>query len=73
MVPTPGEPGMALGFVVRATTEVEARQMASAAGGDETGIGRDPWFDVEMSTCVELVAEGPPGVVIVDFVGMHVE
>ena len=64
----------ALGFVVRAETENEARKMANDAGGDETGpiqqivyrTGGDPWLDPSLSTCVELTGDGEPGVIIDD-------
>lgn len=66
----------AFGFVVRAETEAEARDMAHAEAGDETRgmfLGgktadtNEPWRNAKYSTCVELTAEGPAGVVMQDF------
>jgi hypothetical protein len=65
----------AFGFVVRAETEADARQLANAAGGDECGpirtepyrVGGDPWLDPRYSSCVELLPDGPPGVIILDY------
>lgn len=65
----------AFGFVVRAETEDEARKLANANGGDETGpitehvyrTGGDPWLDPSQSTCVELTPEGEAGVILRDY------
>lgn len=66
----------AFGFVVRAETEAEARDMAHADAGDEsrgefmnekTANTREPWKDATYSTCVELLPEGPAEVVMQDF------
>ena len=60
----------AFGFVVRAETEGEARAMANKAGGDEVrdfGKSYPAWTASEHSTCVELLAEGEPGIIIQDF------
>ena len=62
------------GFVVRAENEQEARKLANAAGGRETGkianivyrTGGDPWLDPKFSTCTELVPEGEAEVIIRD-------
>ena len=51
------------GFVVRAETEDEARLLASKQAGDE---GHHAWMEPFESTCVELTADGPAGVVIQD-------
>ena len=68
----------ARGHVVRAETEEEARLLANAFGGAETGpfddgkqnyiyrTGGDPWLDPKQSTCVELTVGGDVGVVISD-------
>ena len=74
---SPWEPwyDKAFGFVVRAETEDEARQLANDEGGDECGpvthtiyrTGGNPWLDPAFSTCEELTADGAPGVVIQDF------
>ena len=60
----------AFGFVVRAETEKEARRMANEEGGAEkveASHDEDPWINPRLSTCVELTADGEPGVVILDF------
>lgn len=65
------------GFVVRAETEAEAREFAHADAGPENYSGKfidsefpstnGPWKDARYSTCVELLPEGEPGVVMGDF------
>jgi hypothetical protein len=59
----------AFGFVVRADSEAEARQIAQSNGGDELGwdIKRDCWTDPTAATCIKLSVEGPSGVVMRDF------
>lgn len=66
----------AFGFVVRAETEAEARDMAHAGAGDEnrgqfmnakTANTQEPWKDAKYSTCVELLPDGPAEVVMQDF------
>lgn len=66
----------AIGFVVRADTEVDARRIANTHGGDETGLirrdvyrtGGDPWLTANWSTCEELAAcEGEAGLVLRDY------
>jgi hypothetical protein len=69
----------ACGHVVRAETGEEARVLANAFGGAETGpfddehanciyrTGGDPWLDPKQSICVELTAGGDVGVVLSDF------
>ena len=65
----------AFGFVVRAETEEQARQMANGNGGDECGpvksyvyrTGGDPWLDPKQSTCEELTADGEAEIIIRDF------
>jgi len=73
----------AFGFVVRAETEEEARQLADAEAGDENNAvnaegyyiygpaaakqERHPWLLAEFSTCVILTADGDAGVIIKDF------
>ncbi len=53
------------GFVIRAETAMEARQLAASVEycGDEGSL---PWLDEKLSTAVELLADGPKGVVIID-------
>lgn len=64
------------GFVVRAETEPDARQLANAEGENEKGptrfifddrYGGDPWLDPKYSTCVELTADGESCVILRDF------
>ena len=65
----------AFAFVVLAETEQEARQMANAEGGAETGpishcvyrTGGDPWLDPVYSNCEELLPQGEPGVIVRDY------
>ncbi len=57
----------AWGFVVRSETESEARQIAQDGGGDEVRSGKTPWIDPSITTCIELTADGEPGVVLEDF------
>ena len=65
----------AFGFVIRSNTEDEARYIANENGGDENGpvsfstyrTGGNPWLDPKLSTCIELLPDGEPGLVIRDF------
>lgn len=61
----------AFGFVVRASTESEARTFAARQGGDENPryntTENSPWLDEKMSTCKKLTYEGEAGIVIRDF------
>jgi hypothetical protein len=66
----------AFGFVVRAETEAEARDMAHAEAGDENRgmfLGRktadtnEPWKNAKYSTCTELLPNGAAEVVMKDF------
>jgi hypothetical protein len=57
----------AFGFVIRAETEEEARALADANGGDESGATKHPWKDAKYSTCDELRPEGAAEVVMQDF------
>jgi len=52
------------GFVVRAEDSASARQYAEEECCDE---GRGTWLSEVNSSCIELRAEGVPGVVIKDF------
>ena len=55
----------AFGFVIQAETEERARELAQHLGGNET---RWPaWTDSELSTCRELVVNGPEHIVISDY------
>lgn len=61
------------GFVIRAETEQQAREIAEENGGCENEEGyyssalKVVWCDSALVSCVELTAEGEPGVVIHDF------
>ena len=65
----------AFGFVVCAESEEEARKLANASGGEETGpvthnvyrTGGDPWLDSKFSICIPLVAGDKPEVILEDF------
>lgn len=51
------------GFVVRAETEQEARDIAAA----HSYYGRDSFRSSRLSTCVEVKVEGDPGIILGDF------
>lgn len=55
---------VANGFVVRAYTEDEARQLAANDCGDE---GVDVWLNYDVTQCTELTTEGEIGVILRDF------
>lgn len=58
------------GFIIRAENEATARDMAHAKAGDENesqASTREPWKDAKYSTCVELLPEGSPGIVMEDY------
>jgi len=58
----------AFGFVIRAETEGEARELAHDNAGDENLEGIiTPWLDKKYSTCIELTEEGEIGMVLRDF------
>lgn len=58
----------AFGFVVRAETEREARDIAHDCAGDENRDPRaQPWKDAAYSTCVELTIDGEAGMVLRNF------
>lgn len=52
------------GFVVRAQNVKEARKLAADCHGDE---GRSVWLNAQITTCVELTADGPPEAILRDF------
>ena len=66
------------GFVVRAETEADARQIAHENAGDENQEGRygwqgtdlrypvKPWLHIKYSICEELTADGDAGLIIQD-------
>ena len=69
--PWASEYDCAYGFVVSAETEAEARRLAQAQGGDETGFpkgSRPTWKDAAYTTCDELTPGSEPGIVMRDFV-----
>lgn len=55
---------VALGFIVRAETEQQARELAAEQAGDE---GRNAWLDPDYSTCMVLTDTGEAGVILRDF------
>lgn len=56
----------AYGFVVRAETEAQARQVV--ADSDETGDeGADVWLDPTLALCREIPLDGTPEVIMRDF------
>jgi hypothetical protein len=66
----------AFGFVIRAESEVQARQLAHHSAGDENRCmwagekiadTTAPWLDAKYSICIELVADGEPSIVMRDF------
>lgn len=52
------------GFVIRADSERQARELAASKAGYE---GKEAWFRPQYSTCFELTVEGPAGVILRDF------
>ena len=52
------------GFVIRAETEAQAREIASTSAGDEKA---GTWLSADGSSCEELTTDGPPTVVLRDF------
>lgn len=63
----------AYGFVVRAESELAARQAIADAhekdnwrfmAGDE---GEAAWLDAQLTSCVELTTEGEPAILMRDF------
>jgi hypothetical protein len=57
----------AWGFVIRAKTKKEARQIAHENGGDESSKTSKPWLDPKITNCTVLTAKGDIGVVLRDF------
>lgn len=55
------------GFVIRATDEAAARQIAHDNGLGETAYtGQAPWLDATASTCKEVLVDGEAGVILSD-------
>lgn len=61
--------GRVFGLVVRAADGDEARWLAHQAAGDENTAldGVQPWLDDGYSECVELRADGPAEVLLVNY------
>jgi hypothetical protein len=55
------------GHVIRAETESDARRLASEDAGEWAKEMQRAWLDPSLSTCVELLPDGPPKVVLTDF------
>lgn len=55
---------VAVGFVIRAELENEARYLASQNHGDE---GIIVWFDPKLVSCKELIMAGERGAILRDF------
>lgn len=54
----------AIAFVVRASSDAHARQIASEQAGDE---GKAIWFDAAETQCEVIEPNGPPEVLCRDF------
>jgi len=52
------------GFVVRAETELLARE---TAGGAAEAEGAKMWLDSEISSCAEVTTTGPEEIILRDF------
>ena len=55
------------GFVVRAETEEQARQIAHESAGDENYGQLQPWLNSKYSECAELLQDGAAEMVLEDF------
>ena len=65
------------GFVVRAETEKEARELVMGNGGDEEGsktfidgravVRNSPWSDPKQSICIALLQDGESAIILEDF------
>lgn len=54
----------AYAFVVRASSEIAARKLAHANGGDENRSGESPWLNARLTSCEPLTARGKVGIII---------
>lgn len=54
------------GFIVRAATEKEAREMAQAKAGDEKEYG-EVWLNPKFTSCKPLKRIGRKGIIMRDF------
>ena len=57
----------AFGFVIRAETEKQARQIATDNSGGESHGGVYPWMDERYSICEELTQNGVSELVLRDY------
>lgn len=57
----------AFGFVIRASSEQEARQIADEEAGDENRSEEHPWLDVNYSMCIELIPDGKAQLILRDY------
>ena len=55
------------GFVIRADTEQQARELAHHRGEDENRSTLSPWLLAKYSTCTELTHDGETEVILEDF------
>lgn len=55
------------GFLIRAESELDARQQADNQAGDENRNAVHPWLDEKYSTCVNLNDVEETGVILQDF------
>lgn len=55
---------VALGFVIRAESEIRAREMAAELHGDEGPVG---WLSPELSACTVLKPDGAEKIILRDF------
>jgi len=55
---------LTFGAVVRAETELAARQLMSGANDED--IQGHPWLDARFSSCVELTPDGEAGIIQTD-------
>lgn len=59
--------GIVKGFVVRATNEAQAREIAEMQAGDES-YPQKAWLRPEITSCEELLADGDSEIILRDFV-----
>jgi hypothetical protein len=58
----------AFGFVIRAETEMTARERTIGMTGDEARQHKsNPWLDPKLTSCIELSTDGACEVIIRDF------
>lgn len=54
------------GFVIRAKTEIRAREIANCSGADEVGDNISAWLSPDYSTCEELTVDGEEELILSD-------